>query len=83
MTLLEFGQRNKSDSEKSSTDAADVDATEAEELLALHSDETFKLSAKVITNLVQIQSEELQRAADQYSLLREKASFISNRLCHV
>ena len=69
MTLLEFGRRQlKGDAEKASKDV-NVDA---EALLAMNSDESFKLSARVVSNLVNIQSDELQRAADQYSSLKEK-----------
>jgi hypothetical protein len=70
LTLMEFG-RHRGLAATSSPEA-DADLTP----LASHSDDTAKLSARTVTQLVSVQSGELQKAAGQYSLLREKVGFI-------
>ena len=55
LTLLEFGLRHKTDAEKASDASTGANDVDVDSLLASHSDDNFKLSAKVVTNLVSIQ----------------------------
>ena len=69
MTLLEYG-RLKNVTQNSSTKTDDGDAEEFGNLIESQSDENTKLNVRMVTNLMSLQSDELQKAADQYTQLK-------------
>jgi hypothetical protein len=70
---LEYG-RHKNVAQTSSEATPDQNDLH-ENLVASQSDENWKLNVKAVTNLISIQSGELQKAADQYTRLKGQVKF--------